>query len=853
MPKPLFSLYPGYYGDSISLSINSSASSAQIRYTLNGDEPTVNSPLYSTPLKLKNRSHLKNNISTIPTNPSFSYPKPGYDTSRADSRGWLLPFDTVFKATVVKAKLFKTGYTSDSTSVATYLIMDNISSVFSLPVMSISLDSTDLFSYASGIYVYGADSVHEGNYSNDVEKKAFIEFFEVSGQRVVAQFANIKIHGNGGRHAPQKSLQLKAEKEFGKGNFEHQFFKESQIKKFDRLLLRNSGHRPDCMPRDDAAQEFLKSLENISQHNRQCIVLINGEYWGIQTIKEILDDNYFYRTYNIPKNDCIILTQAGSLDEGFPGDENAYSDLLNFFSLNSMASSLNYNYVNSQMDLQSFMDFECGEIFLGNGDWPNNNTKFWRYRRNFNDRSLNNHLDGRWRWMFYDMDASFGGDCSGIYPSHNSLTRATDPAYNKYTRPLRSLLVNEQFKMEFINRYADLLNSDFLSFQLAAAINKTTASYNPEMQGHVERWHYPSIATTLSTRSAEIPGTVQWNTIKSGLLNFTGLRASKTRRHFMTYFSLIDTVKVTINVNDTLMGKVKINSLYLDSYLTKNTGAVYPWNGIYFNGNPIQLEAIAYPGYKFSHWNLIADTINHFTKNVTSDTLIIANFMVDTAFRAKNYLYINEVLASNTRNIKDESFENEDWIELYNPNNFGIDLSDFYLSDESTNRRKFKIKGTGKQTIIQPKSFMLIWMDDDTLQGKLHANFKLNATGDSVFLTLPNGVQTVDSIGFKNLESNKAYGREIDGDSNWIIFDVPTPNASNKIMEIPELDYFLVYPNPTSDYLFFTQSKNVEVFDILGRKLLSFPNIKSIDVRDLAQGIYILKTDTGEVFKFKKS
>lgn len=76
--------------------------------------------------------------------------------------------------------------------------------------------------------------------------------------------------------------------------------------------------------------------------------------------------------------------------------------------------------------------------------------------------------------MFYDLDAAFGGDCSGIYPSHNSLSRATDPSFNKYTRPLRSLLANNQFKIDFINRYADLLNSNFLPSQLIMAINKTT-------------------------------------------------------------------------------------------------------------------------------------------------------------------------------------------------------------------------------------------------------------------------------------------------------------------------------------------------------------------------------------------
>lgn len=854
LPKPIFSHSAGYYVDSIILNISSPMSGVQIRYTLNGEEPNSSSNLYTSPLILKNRSHLKNSISTIPTNPSFNYPKPGYDTSRANTRGWLEPFDTIFKSTVVKAKLFKLGYLSDSTAVSTFFIKQNTASFFSLPVLSLSIDSTALFSYTSGIYVYGADSMNEGNYSNDTaERKAHIEFFETTGQRVIAQYANIKIHGNGGRHAPQKSLQLKAEKEFGAGNFNYQFFIESQVKKHDRLLLRNGGHRPDCMPRDDVGQDFLKSLSNISQNNRQCVVMVNGEYWGIQTLKEVLDNNYFYRKYNIPKSDCIILTQAGSLDEGLAGDENSYNDLLNFFSLNNMATPSHFNYVNTQMDLESFVDFECGEIFLGNGDWPNNNTKFWRYRRPFNDPSLNNHLDGRWRWLFYDLDAAFGGDCSGIYPSHNSLIRATDPAYNKYTRPLRSLLVNSQFKVDFINRYADLLNSNFLSKQLIASINKTSANYTSEIQQHVERWRYPSVANDLLSRSAEAPSTIKWNTIVSDLLNFANQRADKTRKQFMTYFSLTDTVKVTLNVNDTAMGKIKINSLYIDKYLIRNTNLVYPWTGVYFDGNPIKLEAIAYPGYKFSHWNLMSDTTNHVIKNISADTLVTAYFIVDTAFKATHYLYINEVLASNTSNIKDEYFENEDWIELYNPNNFSVDISGFYMSDESTNKTKYKVRNTSLQTVIPPRGFKLIWLDNDTAQGVLHGNFKLNTSFDSLFLTLPNGNQTIDSIGFVNMTSNVSYGRQHDGDDTWISFLEPTPNSTNRIKETPEFDYFLVYPNPTSDILYFTQSKNIDIYDMLGKKVASSLQVKYINVSSLAQGIYLLKTEDGQSVKFSKN
>lgn len=853
LPKPVFSKFSGYYNDSVVLNMSSSVSGSEIRFTLNGNEPTINSELYVTPLILKNKSHNQNTISIIPTNPSFSFPKPGYDSLRANNRGWLPPYDTVFKATVVKAKIFKQGLVSDSTTTHTFLIQENGVSFFSLPVLSISMDSISLFDNDFGIYVYGNDSINEGNYSNDTAyRKAFVEFFETNGNNSFSQYVNINIHGNGGRHAPQKSLRLKAEKEFGKGVIDYQFFPEFEVSKFDKILLRNSGHRPDCIGRDDIGQELLKSLSNISQHNRYCIVLINGEYWGIQTIKEIIDDNYFYRRYNMPKTSCVILTQSGTLDEGYPGDEIYYSNFLNFLSNSNLSLSSNYNYASTQIDFESFIDFQCAEIFLANGDWPNNNTKFWRYKTNSNNTTLNNHLDGRLRWLFYDLDATFGGDCSGIYPSNNTLIRAVDSSYSNYTLPLRKLLTNPQFKIDFINRYADLLNSNFLPSQIINSISKTSSQINSELLQHVNRWRYPSVSTNLQSRSNEIPSLSKWNSIITGMTNFANLRAEKSRKHFMNYFSLIDTVKMTLNVNDTLRGKIKINSLYIDKNLIRKNSLVYPWTGIYFNGNPISLEAIAFPGYKFSHWNFPQDTNSFVIKNVTSDTLITAHFEKDTTFNPIHFMYINEVLASNNSNITDEYFENDDWIEFYNPNNFSVDLSGFFLSDDLNNKTKFIINSSSQESIIPAKGFKLIWADDDLHQGLLHANFKINSLTDTLFLTLPDGVNTVDSVIIQNQQSDKSFGRKNDGDFNWILFDIPTPNASNLINEFPEKDDLIVYPNPTSDVLFFTKTINVSIYNLLGQLIANYEHVKKIDASSFPVGMYILKSDKGEIIKFIK-
>ncbi len=68
-----------------------------------------------------------------------------------------------------------------------------------------------------------------------------------------------------------------------------------------------------------------------------------------------------------------------------------------------------------------------------------------------------------------------------------------------------------------------------------------------------------------------------------------------------------------------------------------------------------------------------------------------------------------------------------------------------------------------------------------------------------------------------------------------------------------------VYPNPTSDKLYIQNSLRVNkigIIDISGRTVLEFnkaKNLKSIDVSNLTEGIYFLKTDLGSQLKFIKS
>ena len=204
---PSFSYAPGYYADSIFVAISSPDVGVTLHYTLNGNEPTNTSAIYASPILVKSRVGQANPYSLIPTNPGFNYPINGYDTSRADSRGWLPPYSEVYKSTVLKVKAFKSGFISSKTAVATYFIDAMLSSRYSMPVLSISTDSANFFSDSTGIYVYGLDTLAGGNYSAvGIEKMVNLQLFGTDGSLKISQYCGVKGHGGGGRQAPQKSL-----------------------------------------------------------------------------------------------------------------------------------------------------------------------------------------------------------------------------------------------------------------------------------------------------------------------------------------------------------------------------------------------------------------------------------------------------------------------------------------------------------------------------------------------------------------------------------------------------------------------------------------------------------------------
>jgi hypothetical protein len=141
-------------------------------------------------------------------------------------------------------------------------------------------------------------------------------------------------------------------------------------------------------------------------------------------------------------------------------------------------------------------------------------------------------------------------------------------------------------------------------------------------------------------------------------------------------------------------------------------------------------------------------------------------------------IWINEFMQSNIDELRDDLQDFPDsWVELYNDSDEAVDLRHWYISDRNNYTRGWRIT---RSTIIQPKSYQLIYCDE--VATGVHASFRLESGNNgSIYLFNPNGVLEDYVISSpKQPAPNIARGRIEDAHSDWAYFVKATPNAKNE-------------------------------------------------------------------------
>ncbi|WP_026528491.1 CotH kinase family protein [Butyrivibrio sp. VCD2006] len=410
----------------------------KIYYTTDGSKPTTESTEYESPISIVNKSGSKYVYAREAIYNRFSS---GYMPGTVDA-------GMIIRAIKVNASGSVTGEISQ----AYYVGLTKDSDYIDLPVISITTDPENLFDYANGIYTAGKtreDALIQGlngdyyaNYYNAWKKASKIEYYEPTKDKSFEIMADINIDADVHVAARQKSFTITIDNE------DYKKYSGSSIQDFisseGQISLSTNQKDNDIKVRNLMADSLAEETDIGVIRYQPCVLFLDGEYWGLYTLRTHLDEKYIGQKYDVANEELIIRNDGDN--------ENNFNSFYYFVTYNDMSVKANYDQVKGLMDIDNFIDYVCFNVFLGNASFSPAKGTAWRTVRT----DGTGKADGKWRFLCGDLSET-------MYMSN-----LQTPTINTFLQRgmqgdllFQSLLMNDEFCKQLESRMNKLIKENF--------------------------------------------------------------------------------------------------------------------------------------------------------------------------------------------------------------------------------------------------------------------------------------------------------------------------------------------------------------------------------------------------------
>ncbi|MBQ2618397.1 MAG: CotH kinase family protein [Oscillospiraceae bacterium] len=574
LEPPTLSLAAGFYDEPQTLTLTA-ASGCEIRYTLDGSAPMEKSPLYEGPLTLTDCSDQPNRV--------WSQPNTMPDRSAV----LLEPVD---KGTVLRAAAFGPDGAYSDPVTAVYFIGPEFAQYRDRAVLSLVVSPADLFG-KYGIMVTGpaydewlaqggvgqAPTMNLYRRGRSWERDAVLTLWDEDGALVLDAPCGARLQGDSSRVRVMKRFSLYARPVYGGSSL-------FPVPVFGDQLSHSLYTRANY--NDVMAQSLCADLGLGGQAARSVVMFLNAELYGETFLRERYDKRWFLDRFGAEEDELVVIADS-ELDCGTAEDYAAFQALMDYIQSHDCADPAVWAEIRRQVDVENYAAYIAANLYLNNTDWSvTKNYRLWRVRTPQNEGVL----DGRWRWLLFDMDA-----CYWTRPAFGDAPRASYDLFH-YQAPetegsflelpmFRELLQNPEFRMLFARTWLRLMNVEFSyerALPLLEALGLTEDPFWPEFLRT-----RPDYAVDQLIEALDLPGEA------------CGLR---------------------LGVPDPAGG-----SLRLCGGTPELTGGT--WTGTWVTGVPLTLSAEAAPGWRFAGWRGSAEGEKAtLTLTPTGDTELTAVF-----------------------------------------------------------------------------------------------------------------------------------------------------------------------------------------------------------------------------------
>lgn len=559
--QPELSHDSGFYDAEFQLEISVPAGQT-VYYTIDGSTPTVESAVYTQSIRVYDRSQ-EPNVWRSQQQVLVDWKKYTPDTTPVD------------KAFVVRAIAVSQDGAVSKPVTATYFV--GLEQYAQGAVVSVVADPEELWG-ENGIYVTGEayDAWYLGGQEGEAPAANYLQrgreweisanVSYLSAEKSFSQQVGLRVSGGSSRSRALKAFSLYAREEYsGAGLFDQQIIPGVESK---RLAIRGGYANSIC-------QMLVPDRSVGFQRTQRVAVFLNGEFWYNANILEKYDEQYFYQHYGVNPSNVVVM-EKGLLGEGKSGDEKLIQEIYDYLDTHDMSDPEAYAGFGEIVDLQSYIDYMCFNIYIDNLDFTETkNSVWWRSRK----KTFTPYEDGKWRFLLYDLDAMEWGDAY-IWGLEKQAEKNSFRLTPRYTSNLAinqqkifvALAKNPEFVRQFALTFMDMVNTNFRYENVLAALD----TYGRDTQNY--------LSGNGGTRAP-----VYYE-------EFFRERASYIVPFMAEEFGLSGTVEtLALSINDPAGGTVQINTTQPD--LSEGQ-----WSGSYFTDYPVTLTAVPAKGYRFVRW-----------------------------------------------------------------------------------------------------------------------------------------------------------------------------------------------------------------------------------------------------------
>ena len=357
---------------------------------------------------------------------------------------------------VTTVRTFCTNGTQTSATAAyTYLV--GVS--HTLPVVSIAIPEEDL----------RGDSGILNHIDQNYEYEAMLTMIEDGVEKFSVPFG-FRLHGNDSRKHLKQNFQLRFRSEYGVGKLNYKLFDDLDITQFNSLLLKGGSEIwATNMLSDEIATGIAHGNTNLyTQAMKPVVLYLGGKFWGVYFFRERFSDDYVASHLNVSEESVDLLHSRGAWVQ--TGSDKDYAALKAYVETHDMRLDENYAYLTERIDVLSLMDWYICRSYVGDHDTDN----IRRFR--------STEHDGKWRWMYFDLDWSF-------WPHENDRPITWIMNSNAGDKLLiNAVLENAQGKDLFLKRYAELMKTVLNEDYIISKIDAVVAQILPEMEKDRKRW-----------------------------------------------------------------------------------------------------------------------------------------------------------------------------------------------------------------------------------------------------------------------------------------------------------------------------------------------------------------------------